>query len=286
MLSVPAIYRFFLRQARQLPTQYLRQFWRIKAADDVRAAVATRNSRIRENKVKQLGKDARRLQSANGHKRYAFIRILDIAYGRKGKLKHELLEPFRFDPTLPLPPRIIPNVERSRPPVYTKPLSALLLSAYSRSGQPIKDALHFDHPTSLPERADPNSAAARIFGRLSKRREVNNRWRYWKNESLKVHPPLEVMGAHPGPSLTYRGLTGAFADLERAAAGPPVSRWIRRRHRELLERVPMLTAHSSRNGQVEYFVSLSDHRQSERVEKYLDEADLKWSEVQKNTRKQ
>jgi hypothetical protein len=47
-------------------------------------------------------------------------------------------------------------------------------------------------PPILPERANPNSEQARLLGRLSKRREVNARWRYFTQEWKRIYPPLGV----------------------------------------------------------------------------------------------
>lgn len=48
-------------------------------------------------------------------------------------------------------------------------------------------------PPVLPARADPESEEARFLGPLSKRREVNMRWRYFRQEWKKVLPPLQVL---------------------------------------------------------------------------------------------
>ena len=88
-------------------------------------------------------------------------------------------------------PPIIANVERSRPPVYSPALTALLLSSISRSTKPLtRQSLRV--PPSLPERVDPASQEAQLLGPLSKRREVNTRWRFFSKECRKVIPPLEV----------------------------------------------------------------------------------------------
>jgi hypothetical protein len=66
-----------------------------------------------------------------------------------------------------------------------------LTSQPSRRTKPLKRS-ELASPPTLPPRADPNSAAAKFFGLLSKRREVNIRWRYFIEEWKKIFPPLQV----------------------------------------------------------------------------------------------
>lgn len=47
-------------------------------------------------------------------------------------------------------------------------------------------------PPTLPAQADPQSDEARLFGPLSKRREVNIHWRFFTEETKKLYPPLEI----------------------------------------------------------------------------------------------
>lgn len=174
---------------------------------------------------------------------------------------------------MPPPPRIISAVEKSRPPVYSSELKALLTSSAARRKKPI-DAKNLVSPPTLPTRADPTSEDARLLGPLSKRREVNIRWRYFTAEWQKIRPPLQVVVAGAGVSpgdisrAQIRGVgfqgTGVFEDVESLAgplrAAPPLtrreldagkssgelqsrhpSRWLRRRHQHLLSRLPILT---------------------------------------------
>jgi hypothetical protein len=96
------------------------------------------------------------------------------------------------DPKAPTPPAIILSVEKSRPPVYSPELKALLTSGYSRTTKPLTPKL-LSFPRTLPTRADPASDDARLLGPFSKRREVNIRWRYFANEWKKVYPPLQLV---------------------------------------------------------------------------------------------
>lgn len=202
-------------------------------------------------------------------------------------------QPLLYDPTAPIPPRIIPAVERSRPPVYSPELKALLTSGPSRRTKPLSPkSLVF--PPSLPQRADPTSEDARLLGPLSKRREVNIRWRYFTTEWQKVRPPLQIVVADAGVSAAdtaragIRGVgfqgTGVFEDVERIAgpARPPPpltrremqagkvsgevqprhpSKWLRRRYQHLLWRLPVLTyeppADEKGRKRGKYVVSLS-----------------------------
>ena len=95
------------------------------------------------------------------------------------------------DPSSPTPAPIIPSLEQSRPPVYSPQLKALLLHPSSKRNKVLRPE-DFSNLRTLPPQANPKSEEARIFGRFSKRREVNVRWRFYKDELRKVFPPLEV----------------------------------------------------------------------------------------------
>jgi len=182
------------------------------------------------------------------------------------------------DPRAPLPQPIIPANKKSRPPVYSPALKALLTSAYSRTTKPLKVA-DLVNPPVLPARADPSSADARIFGPLSKRREVNIRRRYFASEWKKVFPPIEVQ-VEPNKSQSVKqsipgfGMQiGVLADIEKTVGSleghRPLprrerleqgrfetgikaghsSRWLQRRYRSLLSRLPLLVCNPSDNSQ-------------------------------------
>ena len=78
----------------------------------------------------------------------------------------------------------------SRPPVYSPELRVLLTNAVARTTKPL-ERKDFSQPRTLPPRANPSSEEARLFGPFSKRREVNIRWRFFRNETKKIFPPLE-----------------------------------------------------------------------------------------------
>lgn len=180
---------------------------------------------------------------------------------------------------------INPAHKKSRPPVYSPALSVLLTSTYSRTTKPLKIA-NLVNPPVLPARADPSSPDAHIFGLLSKRREVNIRHRYFASEWKKIFPPIEVQ-VGPDPSTSRNGghlakqftlgfgmQIGVFADIEktvgtlkthrplprrersseqdrfetRMKAGHS-SRWLQRRYRSLLNRLPMLLFNPSDDSQ-------------------------------------
>lgn len=158
-----------------------------------------------------------------------------------------------------------------------------MTSAYSRTTKPLKVA-NLVNPPSLPARADPSSSEARVFGPLSKRREVNIRRHYFASEWKKVFPPIEVKG---GPTAStsqdkkqsakqlipgFGVQNGVLEDIEKTVgtletygplprrersseqdrfatgikAGHP-SRWLKRRYRSLLNRLPILLYNPSDN---------------------------------------
>ncbi|EJD03694.1 uncharacterized protein FOMMEDRAFT_27599 [Fomitiporia mediterranea MF3/22] len=186
--------RSLLRETNRLPYGYLRAFFRFKYRDDVDAAARAiaHKSQSSFTKLKRLRREYRRLRAANDGDPDSFVRLLEYAYGRTGKLRRELLEPFLHDATAEPPPPIIPNVESSRPPIYTREMKALMTSNLSRINKKGLKPQLLNVPPSLPRRLDPNSEEARLLGPLSKRREVNARWRFFTEESKRVMPPLQV----------------------------------------------------------------------------------------------
>ncbi|KAJ7783588.1 hypothetical protein DFH07DRAFT_727882 [Mycena maculata] len=306
--AIFALYRAFVRESRKLPHLYLRQFWGIKGSDDVRAILKTENPHhVRDRKFKRMAKDLRKLEAANKQKPKAFDHVLDVAYGRKGKLRRELMEPILTDPTAPIPAKIIPAVESSRPPVYSKELTALLTSGASRTvKRPLTEG-NLAFPSTLPPRANPHSDEAHLFGPFSKRRETNARWRYFVDQWQKVRPPLQVVvedraadskgvsldDVHRAGirSLPLQGLH-IFEDVENIAHTPThgsknsaapdnsnVSRWVRRRYQKLLNRIPILTCTIIHEGKPPgYSVSLSPNHFGSQQTKIAeaDSSDLEW----------
>ncbi|KAG7099006.1 hypothetical protein E1B28_000891 [Marasmius oreades] len=112
-------------------------------------------------------------------------------------MKWELMKPILTDPNAN-PPPIIPSVSKSRPPVFSKELTALVTSEYSRvrSAAPLRQR-YLTFPPNLSLRADPSSSEAHTLGPLSKRLEVNFRWRYFTRVWKKVYPPLNVFIRDP-----------------------------------------------------------------------------------------
>ena len=204
-------------------------------------------------------------------------------------------------------------------------MTALLTSELSRQASSPRTSKQLQHPPILPPRADPESSDAKILGPLSKRREVNLRWRFFEEETARVQPPIEVSRVHvsraskshdkPGetgtiegseirdverstpPSVGFQGTT-VLRDLEAIAfpnpnvrkratndplSTPTVNHFIRRQHRKLLGKIPILTYYkhpSSPTGKYEVSLSpLADSRLLKRLTSAVpmaDEADLAW----------
>ncbi|KAF5385528.1 hypothetical protein D9757_005436 [Collybiopsis confluens] len=278
-MPLASLYRKYLRQVRGLPHYYLRYFFQIKASDDFRAIAKTplHKKHLWESKIKRVSRDLRRIEQALEGRLDKFNYVLDLAYGRRGKLKWELMEPFLAQPRTHLPDPMIPGVHDSYSPVYSPELTALLTHGIARAiGKPI-DTL----PPTLSLRANPRSEEARLLGPLSKRLEHNTRWRYFTREWKKVHPPLEVSVRQKDGLLSRHAadveVTGAkaggfqnmgiFRDIEKIVIPGPTSvtrrerlfarvkpssttdrchrsPWLRRRYQALLGRIPVLTYNS------------------------------------------
>ena len=231
-------------------------------------------------------------------------------------------------------------MERSRPPICGPELTALLLSPYARPSGKAPKPSHLLSPPTLPPRATPSSKDARLFGPLSKRRDVNIRWRYFSCQWKRLYPPLEVSVKQQGTQeissqedalldARIRGVgmqTAGQLDEVKSLAGPasekpPVprridqiylpcthtpaadrrslpNRFLRRRYRELLGRIPVLTytyvpgeSVTSSNGYPtgQYEVSLartalSPYVRQETVHSQeLDAVDLAWFEREKGS---
>ncbi|KAF9566145.1 hypothetical protein CPC08DRAFT_129830 [Agrocybe pediades] len=151
------------------------------------------------------------------------------------------------------------------------------MSASARTSKPL-ERKDFAQPRTLPPRAIPSSEEARLLGPFSKRREVNIRWRFFRHETQKILPPFEVAVGQsqdremdnpvsgkqlpmqhvgilrsveeligdpfPRPPMTRRerhSLTEDQrpSDSASAATGHP-SRWVKRRYRTLLGKLPQL----------------------------------------------
>ncbi|KAF9270033.1 hypothetical protein L218DRAFT_952227 [Marasmius fiardii PR-910] len=272
--AIPSLYRSYLRQINRLPVEHLRIFFRIKAKDDLEAVIGTKGVALQQRKLKRVSKDIAKVKAACEGGVEAFDHVLDLAYGRKGKMKRELIEPLLTDLNATSPPPIISRVPKSRPPVYSKELAALLTSEFSRPAGSLRQK-HLVFPPNLPAHADPSSEEARFYGPCSKRREVNARWRYFTRVQKSVYPPLiiskrpseetepssqDVSGAtvqgsnifeameaivgipYPNRQLTRRerkATNGDTTDNTEAERRHP-SRWLRRRYQRLLGRTPVL----------------------------------------------
>ncbi|KAF9229100.1 hypothetical protein BS17DRAFT_823757 [Gyrodon lividus] len=293
-----SLYRTYVREVKRLPHVYLRQFFQIKGADDFRSVLQTKLDELRKKKLKRISRGLRKLQAVNAGDHTAFDRMLDIAYGRIGKLRWELMEPLLSDPDAPLAAPIIPGKEKSRPPRYSTELTTLLTSGKSRRTKPLEKQ-HLIFPPRLPGRAKLDSEEAALLGPLSKRREFNMRWRYFKTEWKRVYPPLQVseypLAADQDTdafSTRPRNIgfqdTAVLGELLELAGSPSKSpgltqkqkmrresketldsssfdgklpaRWLRRRYQALLGRLPFLTPRPTRGDRPKpvYDVLLAD----------------------------
>ncbi|KAF9479705.1 hypothetical protein BDN70DRAFT_932325 [Pholiota conissans] len=186
-----SLYRAYLRAVRRLPHHYLRYFFQIRARDDVDAVAALADPARQLRKINDVARRVRRLQRATARDAKAFQRILALAYGRTGKLRWELLHPMLTDPTAPPPAPIIPALPRTAPPVYPPELKHLLTVPTLKHKKALT-ASELAKPRILPDRADPTSPDALLFGPFSKRLEANLRKRAYDLALKRVQPPLEV----------------------------------------------------------------------------------------------
>ncbi|KAF9020317.1 hypothetical protein BDZ89DRAFT_1164263 [Hymenopellis radicata] len=254
--KVAALKEAYLTQVNRLPQVYLRYFYQLKAEDDVKALLNTReNARSEGLQTRKFKREIRKLNRANCGDQQCMNHVLDLAYGRRGKLRRELLEPYTTDPDNPLPDPLIKGNERSRPPVYTKELVTLLTNGISRTTRALNPKT-CQTPLKMPDRTSP---WATHNGKPNKRREANARRRYFAAECMKTLPPLglgaqptpsllnlgvlddvhKLVGTQPPPSLTRRERLKEGKEMPKPVDRYP-SRWMRRRYQELLSRVPIM----------------------------------------------
>lgn len=233
------------------------------------------------------------------------------------------------DPSAVPPSPVVPGKKNSLPPIYPKPLLALLGNAQSMATRPLKkDAWTKEH--LIGPRADRYSEDAHLFGPFPKRREYNVQWRFHITETKKVLPPLEIAisprkgggesgeeeaqrprytesmpmqdvgliseietlvgGSAPAP-LTRREIMARVTPLEpnqkptRPNSNRHPSRWVRRRYRELLSKVPVLTYSPKSQGvsgeEGYYSIRQSDHASGKTPAtdmnvREIDETNLAW----------
>ncbi|KAG8988048.1 hypothetical protein FRB90_002996, partial [Tulasnella sp. 427] len=192
-------------------------------------------------------------------------------------------------------PLLIPQNPKSKLPIYSPTLLALITSAHGRSSGKAVSESDTRHPPILPAKADPNSEDAKFLGPLSKRREVNLRWRYYKEQVAAARAPLQPLAETSDNQIAWDP-EKLFHMLEDAATAPsrvsPSSnmpttnfprsaRFLRRRFAEALAKVPMIK--SSSDGRTSVSISLkgletSDGRARVRARPPSDES-VRWLEL-------
>lgn len=274
---------------------YLSEFFRLRYGEQCREGFKPGTDPwLLESRFNRLNRDLKSLRSANAGDRANFLKALNYAYGRVGPLRWALLKPLLTDSEQPVT-RLVPTWQRSTLPVFHPLLRELLTKAPSRRTKPAKmDSLI--NPPKLPDRAiQRDSEEARLVGPFSARREINIRWRYFSEEIRKLYPPLEVFQdgsqelAHRthdftdygfqhkmvqhivdlsgrsrlrNPTIPRRGkrcdILGTPVDVkQRREMSPLPTRWLRRRYRELLHTVPLVSQREGINGDLTYDIRQS-----------------------------
>ncbi|KAH8918228.1 hypothetical protein BT69DRAFT_1285889 [Atractiella rhizophila] len=174
----------------------------------------------------------RLLEHAHSGSHAALSKLLSLAYGRTGALRHDLLAPFA-EPSQSNR-RIVNTLHRTRLPYYPPALIALLQSPFSSRTTTLQSLLY---PPSLPARGIPGTEERVKFGGLTARRQTRPRWRFYRTRiGSSLLPPLEVRvrkrdgtvmrGEEAGKEWTRWGgrlpqlqANGLVDELERKAAG-------------------------------------------------------------------
>ena len=85
-----------------------------------------------------------------------------------------------------------PIPTRPHPPPLSPAMIALSNSSHGRESGKRVGRREFEHPPTLPARADPSSEDARLVGPFSRRRLMNERWRFFKSQVGRLLPPLHI----------------------------------------------------------------------------------------------
>lgn len=114
------------------------------------------------------------LQKANVGDLNALSKVVEIAYGQRGSLRHRYLDRLANQVTVPKA-ELIPGYSRSRPPSTSEKLAALW-------------SLQF--PSTKTTLVLPKSAGGQHGKPLDRRREANLRWRHHTDLLAKTMPPI------------------------------------------------------------------------------------------------
>ena len=176
-------------------------------------------------------------------------------------------------------------------------LTELLINPHARRQKAIKKEDIAFPPKLPDRAKDKKGDEARLLGPFSIRREFNIRRDFFTNQIRTVYPPLEISRSNPNgyetvghsPSTTLGFRNGAIDHIEGLAGwirlptiprreqtelsdGDAVSkpcgnedlrgtqlptRWLRRRYRELLYHIPIVSQTVGKDGKPHYRVSLS-----------------------------
>lgn len=187
----------------------------------------------------------RQLADANYGWEHAVHRALSLAYARTGKLRRDALSDLSPTPSSAADEGRYPKQRRKKH--FSPVLTALLTSAASMNGAPVKSVSHLTErppPPWLPAVDDP---LVTHYGKATSRRRVANASkRFVKTYLRKVKLPLDIV------PLNGVVEAGVFAHLE-AKARPPaehVSNVPRRFNTTAQARSPVGSAHKTGQGKV------------------------------------
>ncbi|GAA99030.1 uncharacterized protein L969DRAFT_100867 [Mixia osmundae IAM 14324] len=211
--SLRGLYRHIWREIRAFPDAHSVAFWKDRLRSTYRAATYAEAKERLPRKARDI---LNSFQWANDGHVHAYQRILRTAYGRRGPLRHLLLQPYVLPSRRDKLERLIPGNPRSALPSYSPELRRLMKSNLTIDKQ-VSNA-HFAMPPTMPATVDPNSPEAQIVGPLSLRRQANIHWRFWANKVGRLNPPLP-MGASAVTSLIEMTRSGSRSVPRHSARG-------------------------------------------------------------------
>lgn len=209
VLSPPRLYRTWLRQARLFSHRWSDNYFYVvhsylarTAMESLRVKIPVQGSasdkhvpHIVKRRWARAVSQVQQMAWANAGWPHAVYRALEKAYGRRGRVRHELLR--ELLPRHPSPTATESrSVIRQRLPEISTVLRTFLLSSHSLRGSVVRSN-HIDCP---PKLVTAYEQAKEIGKRVARRRVANAHWRWLTVQLNKLRPPLAVqLNFPPGP---------------------------------------------------------------------------------------
>lgn len=215
------------------------------------------------------------LMKANLGDPTALEKVIALAYGQRGRLRHEYLAPFMCKSSAQehTVPELLPGHRRTRPPQITPRMYALLQLQIARASK-----------------ISPQIPVTRSGKPLDPRREANHRWSHYTKLLKKVLPPLphegltqlrklalphsvsgSVVNSIPPWRVHTRSQMQVLASVPTTDPHVLSPRYIRRIYQRALGKSPILAQSDNGEWVAKYHVCTEDKRQEEQQSKTIEQ---------------